>query len=210
MTAPDFHRLAEAVRLLEAHRVKVRRLMDKASRLAGFDVVVVVGEQAVLERLEHELDDCQQLLTDMTAEAEGLDRLERMVNQPAWSVLGDVQEQLNEKERIAEEARAEVESKLAEWSGIAGRVEETSRQIQAKRLRLAEPRKLASSRSQLTALIRQANASFKENRLLDVWRALNQLENAPSANGAVPLADVPKRLEALLKRASPGPLQLTD
>lgn len=215
MTSPDFLRLAEAVRLLEEHRGRVRRLSVKTARLASFDVVVVAGEQAVLEQLGLALDDCQQLLVDMSGYGDGaaalerLWQLEQLVGQPGWSVLAQVSAELDDKEHIAAAARAEVEKKLAEWSGIAGRVEAASQQFQMRRLRVAEPLRLATSRSRLTALVRQANASFKENRLLDVWRAINELERVPSANDAVPPRQVPDRLEALLKRASPGPLQLT-
>nr|WP_296072551.1 CHAT domain-containing protein [uncultured Actinoplanes sp.] len=216
MTSPDFVRLAEAVRLLEDHRGRVRRLNEVAARLAGFDVIVVAGEQAVLERLGRALDTCQELLTEMAVNGDGaaaLDRLEQLVRRPWWSVLKEVQDQLTEKEEIAATARAEVEPKLARWSDIASRVEAASQQIQLRRLRVAEPRRLASSRSRLTALVRQANASFKENRLVDVWRALSELERAPATNGSprppVPPQDVPYQLEKLLKRASPGPLQLT-
>jgi CHAT domain-containing protein len=212
VTSPDFLRLAEAVRLLEEHRRRVHRLTEKAAWLAGFDVVVVAGEQAVLERVGQALEDCQELVIDMSGgddAAATLDRLERMVQQPGWSVLAQLSAELDDKEQIAERARGEVEGKLAEWSGIAGRVEAASQQIRLRRLRVAEPIQLKNSRNRLTALVRQANASFKENRLLDVWRAINDLEREPGGNGAVPPKQVPERLEELLKRASPGPLQLT-
>jgi hypothetical protein len=216
MTSADFYRLAEAVRIFEDLRGRVHRLNAIAARLASFDVIVVAGEQAVLERLMHALDYCHGLLTDMHPDGDGmaaLDRLEAQVQLPGWSVLEEVQRQLGEKEKIVAEARSDVESGLAKWKEIARRVEAANQQIQFRRLRVAEPRRLEEGRSRMSALVRQANASFEENRLLDVWRALGKLESAPvthgSAQAPVPPKEVPEQLEALIDQAASGSFQLT-
>ncbi|MFF5296576.1 CHAT domain-containing protein [Paractinoplanes globisporus] len=211
MNSPDVRRLSEGIRLFEEYRGRLRQLRDKASRLSEFDVLIVVGEQAVLEHLELQLNLCRRLLISAPVEgndANFLDRLEYLVRQSGWSVLEEVEARLDEKEDIAAVARREVAAKLAIWSGIAGRVEEAGRQIQLRRLRIAEPRRLTTSRDRLTALVRHATISFQENRYVEVWQALNELERAPAHN-AVPLTEVPSRLETLVRRASPEPLQLT-
>jgi hypothetical protein len=213
MTSSDFLRLAKAVRALEDHRRRVRDLIQLADRLAGFDVIVVAGEQEVLHQLDLAVRDGEELLGDLDEQssAQDLSRLEGLVSQPAWSVLDDVQRQLNDKSHIAERARTDVETRLAKWSDISSRIASADRRIEAGRLNVREPARLRNGRSRLTALMRQANASLAENRFLDVWRALGELEQMPNAGAGGPMRaeEVPDLLESLVARADSGTLHLT-
>jgi hypothetical protein len=210
-------RLASAVHLLEQRRDRLTELQTKVRGLSHIDMIVVDGEREVLAELDAELRKARKAVGALAKDADdaaSLRDLEALVDPGTWSVLDEVAALLEEKARLADQARAEVQRRLRKWEAVAARVGRAVEEIQARRLTVVEPQDLAISRDRLNALWRQASNGYKESQLLDAWRALDNLEAttpAQGSNGFVPPDKVPERLEALMKQASEasGRMQLT-
>jgi hypothetical protein len=203
-------RLASATGLLEQRRDRVLELTAMVDALAQFDVIVVDGERTVLRTLAQELSKAREALVTFAKDLEdlaALDRFEALVGPETWSVLDELERLLAAKALVAEQARREVQAELAKWADISARITKALQEIQDRHLLVVEPRPLAASRNRLGALLRQANSGYKQNQLLDAWRALLELREPQ----AVPSTSVADHLDALIEqaRASSGRLQLT-
>jgi len=218
MTTPEIARVARAADLFEQRRDRLATLAAVAADLDQVDVIVVDGEQAVLANLAERLGQARELLAKLAAGTAGpstLDRFEGLLAADPWVALDEVQRLFDDKRLTADEASRGVQLRLERWEEVMIRVEELELEFQAGNLLLVRPRDLALGRDRLADLMRQVRTGVTGKQLLDVWRALDELDSfAPVTDGGerqVAADQVPDRLQKLLDRArvAAGRLQLT-
>lgn len=172
-------RLARAISSLERLRDRVESLDEMGVELRSADVIVIDGEVAVLTELRAQLDQARRAINELETDpgdAGVLARLEDLVAPPRWSVLDDVASSFERKQGLREVARGEVRRRCAEWSNTAATVVGVDQSLKERQVVL--PRNLVIGRDRLTALVARAAAGLRDDKLLDAWQALDELEEA--------------------------------
>lgn len=216
-TATPVARLAVAAALLEFRRERLADLRSRVAALAQVDMVVVDGERAVLAVLNDHLATARVALRELAdrvaADPAGLGRFEDLVFHEAWTVLDEVARLATDKAELAEKARADVQRRLQPWDPAWKDIERAQKEIQRRHLRLDAPPPLILGVRRTVALLRQAMIGDKEDKLLDAWRALTELDTTASGGDAyaVTRENLPGKLRDLVEgaRNAAGRLQLT-